>query len=480
MFVARRFARSLAVAALLLTPVVLSACAAISLESGANEAIADGAARAGSQARFNFTDAQRAEARSDVDQLLAQPLSADDAVRITLAFSPSLQALIAERAGAHATAVRSGQPANPVFTFERLMRREGGATELEIGRMLSFALVDLLSWPVRSEIAGARMQEIRLRLAGDVVAAAAETRRAWVQAVAAAQVAAYFEDVKQSAEVSVELARRMESGGNFSKLQRAREQASYADAVAQFARARHAQVATRERLVRLLGLDAKQAAQLRLPDRLPDVPVQVRQETEVTQQALDARLDILLARAELDATARQNGLTRVTGWIDGLQLGIVRNSETGRSSQRGFEVELPLPLFDGGGAVRAEAQAAYLAALNRTAQVAVEARSTVAEAWDAYRTAGDLARHYRDEIVPLRQLITDESVLRYNSMQIGVFELLQSARDQVASVVAALEAQRDFWLADAALSATLVGRPLAIGLPERTRPTAAGSDGGQH
>ena len=76
-------------------------------------------------------------------------------------------------------------------------------------------------------------------------------------------------------------------------------------------------------------------------------------------------------------------------------------------------------------------------ALNRTAQLAVDASSEVRESYGAYRTAYDIARHYRDEIVPLRKTIADENVLRYNGMLIGVFELLADAREQIASVVQA-------------------------------------------
>ena len=71
-------------------------------------------------------------------------------------------------------------------------------------------------------------------------------------------------------------------------------------------------------------------------------------------------------------------------------------------------------------------------AVHRTAEVAVNARSEVREAYSAYRTAYDLARHYRDEVVPLRKRISDENLLRYNGMLIGVFELLADAREQVA------------------------------------------------
>ena len=67
-------------------------------------------------------------------------------------------------------------------------------------------------------------------------------------------------------------------------------------------------------------------------------------------------------------------------------------------------------------------------------EVAIRARSEVRESYDAYRTSYDLARHYRDEIVPLRKRISDENVLRYNGMLISVFELLTDARQQIAAV----------------------------------------------
>ena len=46
-----------------------------------------------------------------------------------------------------------------------------------------------------------------------------------MRAVAAQQSLRYVEQVKAAADASAELARRMQAVGNFSKLQRAREQA---------------------------------------------------------------------------------------------------------------------------------------------------------------------------------------------------------------------------------------------------------------
>ena len=96
-------------------------------------------------------------------------------------------------------------------------------------------------------------------------------------------------------------------------------------------------------------------------------------------------------------------------------------------------------------------------AVYRTADAAVRARSEVRESYSAYRTTYDIAKHYRDEVVPLRKRISDEVMLRYNGMLASVFELLTDARDQVNSVNTSIEAQRDFWIAETALQAAING-----------------------
>jgi outer membrane protein TolC len=98
----------------------------------------------------------------------------------------------------------------------------------------------------------------------------------------------------------------------------------------------------------------------------------------------------------------------------------------------------------------------------------------VRERYQRYRAAYDLARQYRDEIVPLRRRIAEENLLRYNGMLIGVFDLLADAREQVATVNASIEALRDFWLADNELQLGLSGTSGSPGsLPPIAMPPGA-------
>lgn len=439
----------------------LAGCATGTLESDA--AFVDGFAKQqwNASAKLQASDEDRRRAQARVEQRLDRPLTVDDAVLIALDNSPAFQAMLAEGMRASASATQSARLANPAFTFERLARREDGAVDLDIGRMLSVSLLELIYLPARIDAAESARQQARLSTAANAVQVATDARQAWVRAVAAEQSLKYFGQVMDAAEASAELAKRMYQAGNFSKLQRARQQAFYADAVAQLARAKQTATATREALVRALGLSASQAAMLKLPERLPDLPAGTKAEALVAQAAMAQRLDVQIAKSELDALGKKNGFNTASSFVNAFHLAGVRNSETGKPPQRGYELELALPLFDFGDTSRAANQATYLAALNRAAQLAVDAESQVREQYAAWRTAHDIATHYRQEVIPLRKSIADETLLKYNGMLVGVFDLLAESRSQIGSVIQAIDAERDFWLADAALQATLLGKPMA-------------------
>ena len=437
---------------------LLAGCAATQITDNLTAARAEVTARGGPDFAWLATDAAREQARADVAHALGQPLSPDDAVRVALSHDPALQSLLFQRAATSADATQSARLPNPVFAFERLA--SGGATsQIEVTRALSVSLLDLLLLPARAAQADDTQRRLRLQLAGDVLRAANEARVAWVSAVAAAQSLRYATQVDDAASAAAELARRLEAAGNFSALQRAREEAFIADAATGLAQARRAQRRTREALVRALGLDASEAAALKLPDRLPDLPATLPPDTPAQQAALDSRLDLRLARARLDELARAQGLARVTGAVDALDVGVERRATTGQPREHGLTLSVPLPLFDTGDAARAGALARYDAALARVSALAVAAASQLREADGERRDAHALALRFRDQLVPLQSAIVGQGLLRYNAMLASPFDLLADARDQARTVQQAIAAQRDFWLADAAWQAASAGVP---------------------
>ncbi|MNR76050.1 Outer membrane efflux protein [compost metagenome] len=445
---------SLRTLAILSSALVLAGCASFSKDGGMNDVAALTEARTGQKPQLLRSDADRAAADNTVRDLLASTLTPDKAVQIALINNRGLQASLAELGIAEADLVQAGRMRNPGFSFGRL--RNDAANELEIERSMVFDLMGLLTMPLRSKLEGQRFEQVKLEVAGDVVRLAAETRRAYFNAVAAAQSVQFMEQAQLAAEAGAELGQRMQKVGNWNKLDAAREQVFYADTTAQLARSRQEASSTREQLTRMLGL-WQVDSRFTLPTQLPALPKTPQDAVNLEAKAMEQRLDVQMAKRSTAATASAMGLTRATRLVNVLDLGYMNKSETGKSRSNGYEVSLELPLFDWGSARTAKAESFYMQSLNRTAETAIRARSEVRDAYTAYRTAYDLSKHYRDEVVPLRKKISDEMLLRYNGMLASVFELLLDARQQIDAVNAAIMAQRNYWLAETDLQMAVNG-----------------------
>ena len=283
--------KSHAIALSVMAAFALSACASLSSDGGF--AAVEGAAkdRLGKDVKWAKSDADRDAIDKRVAELLAKPLSADEAVQVALFNNKGLQASFAELGITEAELVQAGRLPNPGFSFGRLTR----GNEVEIERGIHLNLARLLAMPLIGEVEGRRFARVQSEATQQMLSLASQTRKAWIAAVAAGETVGYMQQVRQAAEAGAELGRRMAQAGNWNKISQAREQSFYADAALNLARAGRAQVAARERLTRLMGLWGPQTA-FTLPSRLPDLPGTATELANVEQTALAQRLDVRAAR----------------------------------------------------------------------------------------------------------------------------------------------------------------------------------------
>lgn len=464
---------------LLAAALALAGCASVAPDGlrGDVQALAQGRLPDGAQLSAPGTQA-RADAQAQVDSWLQQPVDADTAVRVALLNNPALQARLAQLAAQDAERAQALTLFNPTLNLGRF----ANGHEREIEREIGFSLVQVLTLPWRTRWRGWQMEQATLAAAQDVLRLALDTRRAWLRAVAARQVLAAHERMHEAADAGSELARRMARVGNFSRLQQARELATAQEAAAQLARARLNAALEHERLARLMGLWGTRA-DFALPEQLPALPAaeQLRGGDDAEATALRERLDLRALRRDLDTTAERSGWAGVGAVFGDVGLSYSRNTATDRATghdeiTRGWEIELPLPLFDWGGAASGRARAELQRGAAQLQDTALRARGEARTGWLRYRTAWDLARQQQAEVLPLARLMQDEAVLRYNGMFISVWDLLAEARKATQAVATATEAQRDFWLAEAelqfALTAASPGEPATLPAPAAT-PTAA-------
>ncbi|MCU0929204.1 MAG: TolC family protein [Burkholderiaceae bacterium] len=300
----------------------------------------------------------------------------------------------------------------------------------------------------------------RAQLRVDARAFALQAERAWIRAVAAQQAAAYQRQVLEAAEAGAELAQRMLRVGNWSAARQMQEELTLLDAQAQALAARHAATAALADLARLLPppaggerLLALDQVARHLPPRLPalsgstapDVPA-------LEQQALLAhpRWSLMAADAErqergLSAAAREN----IAQTIDGAVV----------SAQGVWPATI--------GATQVWPHAWDKAARDRAEADALERRirADVQVAVSSWLAAQALAQGTLQEVQRVQAALEEDMVQRYNGMLKSTWDVLASARDRVRAVNAALQAQRDAWLAHAELQAVLAGLPYTGSAP---------------
>jgi len=440
------------IAALVSASLLLGGCATFSKDGGFGNVQQTTQQHIKQEIAWPKTKDEQSKVNDQVNALLEHKLDVESAVQIALLNNKRLQASFYELGISEADLVQAGRLPNPRFSM--LYAKNNG--EYKIEQAFTFNIFSLITIPKAVEIEKRRFEQVQKETVLDVLKLANHTRLAYFDAVAATELVRYSEQVRESAEASAELARRMYKAGNWNKLEQAREQSFYADAALDYANARNKQVKAYEALARLLSVSSDQ---IRLVERLPDLPKSVEDLQPFEKAAFENRLDLQAMRLETDALAKQLGLTKTTRFINVLEIGPARVLEGRRGDpyKKGLEIGFEIPLFDWGTARVAKAEAIYMKAVNETAQVAINAQSEIREAYNTYRTNYDVTKHLRDEIVPIRKKILSENQLRYNGMLTSPFELFGDARAQVASVKNYIEALREFWMSDSTLQMTLIG-----------------------
>jgi outer membrane protein TolC len=168
----------------------------------------------------------------------------------------------------------------------------------------------------------------------------------------------------------------------------------------------------------------------------------------------------------VEAAAKQVGLTQTAGYLNLLEVkGFdilereieAATGETHKTRRSGVEIELMIPLFDWGQARSREGKERYMQAVNRLYAKAVNVRSEAREAHARYKGAHQIASHFQRQILPLRKIIQEEQMLRYNAMLIDIVPVLAENRQRIASNIEAITALKNYHLAKSDLKTAVIG-----------------------
>ncbi len=245
-------------------------------------------------------------------------------------------------------------------------------------------------------------------------------------------------------------------------------------------RQRLAESAAREGLIRQLGLWGQQARSLKLPDRLPELPPNSIDIESVEGQAIENRLDVRMANMNIEGLAKNLKLTRLNPFFSAIELGPVMEKGEGEIN-RGYELEFRIPIFDTGDIKTQKAKAIYDQAQAQAEVTAISAASSARQALKSYRSNLEIAKHYRDRVLPLRERVSQEQLLMFNGMLISVFDLLDDLRSSMNMESSYVDSIKDFWIADADLQQALTGSGMpGMNFEAASMMPSSAADGGGH
>ena len=429
---------------------VLTSCVSVPRDAGTDDVQQAVTQRGGPAVEWRAQPATADDER--IAAMLQDDLTPEEAVAIAMLNNPRLQVTLAELGIARADLLQASTVTNPVFEFEI---RFPGEPYRPYELRLAQSLIELIQLPRRRALGRAAFDAAQMRVSSEVLRFGGDVRAAYFDVIASTQHVALSRGILESAQTAADVALRQHRAENITDLDLENEQALYEQAKLHLARAEQRLLLAREVLMRSMGL-RNASAEWRVPATFPELP-----ESELDQQNLERlaaaqRLDIAIARRELEVAQRQVPLARLA-MLEETLLDVHYEREPEGKRTAGPGIELPIPIFNTGRAARTRAESQFLRARHLLGALEAESSSQLRGVRASLAEARARVEYYRDVIVPRRTRIVELTKLEHNAMAIGIFQLLQAKQNELQARRDSIEAQREYWSARTDLDRALQG-----------------------
>ncbi|OLF78304.1 hypothetical protein AWH62_15840 [Maricaulis sp. W15] len=394
------------------------------------------------------------------------------AVGLALGNNHTLMARLAEAGIARADWAERSRPLNPVVEAVSLPGHgDGRVWDVD----LRTSLLGLAATPWRAEAARQRYEGQRADTVLATIDFIADTRRAWVAAIAARQRLDLQERIRDAATASLVVAEEMRAAGNTPVIELERERVFARQAELDLLDSRHAAVQARLALVRQLGVDLPEDS---LPTRLPTFDP-ARDLALDAAEAMVASLPLQAAASRVEASAGEAGLENWASLLEHAEIGAVWEREEAEWS-RGWTVEFALPVFDTGDARRTAARLRAGQAVDRHAALVHEIRTAIRAAQAATDLAASRIDQLETDALPATERLMDATMRQYNAMQVSVFDLMAAVQMRTRTGQAYVDALKDLHEARISLQQIRAGgSPVMIDAAD-PGGAATGRTGGGH
>jgi cobalt-zinc-cadmium efflux system outer membrane protein len=432
-----------------------ASCAGVAPERGHDQVAGLVRERTGHATRWDKGPPDDAQIAEWIRGVTSAGLTRTRAVEIALVNNPDLQVTYEELGVSQADMVQAGLLRNPTLGVELgFPISHGSLSEARFSLVQDF--LDLFVLPLRKQIAREQFEADTLRVAHRALEVAADTEKVFLAAQASVELVAFRRTVVDAAAAAAELSGKQFEAGNISPLEHATQRAAYEQAKLDLSRQELELVEARERINRTLGLWGA-TTDWRFAEALPLLPEVEPKLEHLEALAVRERLDVAVARRQALLLGKAVNLARSTRLIGRLEVGVDAHFDPNGPRLLGPNLIIELPLFDQRQAVIARLEAQRREQERRLSAVEINVRSEVRVAEARLGVGRQTVLHYRDVLLPLRKEVFDQTLLHYNGMFVGLYQLLVAKQSEVDARRGYLEALRDYWSARAELARAVGG-----------------------
>jgi cobalt-zinc-cadmium efflux system outer membrane protein len=389
-----------------------------------------------------------------VQRLLQQELVVDSVVQIALLNNPEIQSIFEEIGIAQADLVEAGLFQNPVFDAY-IRFPDHHSLQLNTAFSVTQSFLDIFLIPLRKKVATVELEQAYLRVANAILKLGFDVQETFYNLQAEQIKQNFLASLIQATEAANQLAVAQKQQGNINDLELQSRMNEYLESNVALAKSQVELIRLRERMNKLLGFSSSELC-WRIMDDLPELP-----EWEIPAECLESvaltqRLDLKIARWEVEKIARMLGLKQWWAYTN-FAAGISTEHEAEGFQETGPAFAGAIPIFNYGQADRARLYSMYRQSQERQKALEIEILSEVRSTRDQLFVNRNLVLTYQKELLPLQKQIVSLSQRFYNTMALSVYKLLDAKKQELQMQINYKLNLRNYWISQVELDRALGG-----------------------
>ncbi len=371
------------------------------------------------------------------------PLDEEQAISLSLNNNLVLKALFERYAVDRADIIGESLLKNPKFSYSSRKSNEPD-TKRDTEWQIKVDALDLLLWPLKKQAQHRQIKSAEFMVASKVLDFIKEVKVNFYHLQEAQAVMDSYEDDMQAQQTILDLAKGMYGAGNSNILQWQKAQVVFHESKLGYLDAKRDLAIARENLNLLLGLP-KGEDDWKINSQFKDIAFSEPELTKLNQMAQENRLEIIIAKAQIGILSNKLTMARA-GLLPSFEVGYDQEREASGNKLKGMVLETDVPIFNfnQAGMLRYES----LLSESKINVPAVEALVTkeVNVAYQELITARAKVENLQ-EVLPLYQQMTRETLYHYNFMLKDVFSVLEAKSVQLKAKSEFAKAMSEYWQA---------------------------------